>query len=191
MRIARKITLLAAVALLAMASAAGSANAAPVEVRSNATGAHCAPTCSIHVTGQNIKLYAHIPFFGELHRYTCNHEYTVAVDEDGNVGVSGFSFTAPSGSTPNPCSELEACNGTSWGGAITHNGAGAETMTVTAAICSPIVTCNGNLALPLNESAFGLSSEVSNARIGTSVCEIEGGTNHWQDEGDPVTLVHV
>jgi hypothetical protein len=188
-----RLAAMAATALAMIAAGAGTATAAPTEVMKDSTGGHCTPTCTVYFSGQNIKLYAHVPFFGELHRYTCNMRLIWTVNESGTGSVVAYPLPPSSGSSPNPCSEVTVCNGASWPGSIGHNGAGLESLVVTASICTPIVTCTGSLSLPLDETFAGFSSEVSNARIGTTACEIEGGTNHWTTtgEGDLVTLEHL
>ena len=110
MRLARKLFLLAAMALAAMALTAGTASAQEeaVEIENEVSGLHCdydAANCEHHVVGTS-SLLLH-QFGTEIPISACNDEFVASLDENGSGFIHEYeNDAAASGS----CTRV-ACNG--------------------------------------------------------------------------------
>lgn len=159
---------------------AASPPALAVEVEDGATGLHCDPTCVAHMAAQEIDIYAHIPFFGEVHQYACSSEQTLSTDEDGEGVLIGISFFGGL-SSPNPCDDISVCV-SAWGFHIRES-AGLMYLIIAACIDTPLTTCEGDLAVELqvNSSNEATRAEATGQQIEGTVCSIDGD---WTMEED-------
>ncbi len=109
MRLSRKLVLIAATALAAMAMAAGSASAQeePVNVFNEPSGTPCsfaAGNCFHHVVGVSV-LTTHV-FGAESQASGCNDEFVARLDANGTGTIPTYTNDAPTF----PCTRIK-CNG--------------------------------------------------------------------------------
>ncbi len=109
MRLARKLVLIAAMALAAMAMTAGTASAQeePVNVFNEGNGVACstvAGNCDLHVSGSSV-LTQHV-FGSESQASACNDEFVARLGPNGNGSIPTYTNNAPVA----PCTRIK-CNG--------------------------------------------------------------------------------
>ena len=119
MRIARKLMLLAAMAIAALAITASTAAAEiePVEVVNEATAEHCAPTCTVHATGSGTAISAH--FMGnEFPQLLCNDEFSGSISEgaEGEIHTQEWMPVSAGSCWKEPCGAdtQESGDGNHW-----------------------------------------------------------------------------
>jgi hypothetical protein len=196
MRLARKLMLLATMAIAAMALAAPSAfGQNDVEVTNEATGAHCGTLattpCSAHgVSTGSVTLTAHV-FGAESVQTVCNNEFTLQTDEDGNGRLINQNLSGAS-CTRQPCRDAD-------NNVLPWNGTGAETavgvLRLTVNFCvEPIgggsdTTCE--LEVPIKHSgghAYEFGTKDAKGNPVEIACHGTAGfrgevTGHWVSEG--------
>lgn len=189
MRIARKLALLASLALAAMAMTAGSASATgALEVYENDGGGsqHCGTVSVVdhEVTGGceaiatssgTVELEGEV-FGFHIHESDCDNVFTVNFNEDGTGFVSGFQIT-------NCSSNVTACNegGSESNPEIPWAFAGEEDAANTVggeiAVCintALLGTCSGIFNVAIDTSSEDYVVSADGEGIGSSACEIDG-----------------
>jgi hypothetical protein len=175
MRIARKLILVAAMALVAMAFSAASASA--VSVTTEPGGADCPDLsgstggCALHANGE-VQLQGHL-FGVESTSSDCNVELTGRVNKAGVGQVDAAKFTDHAGI--DDCTRTEC--GLPWGATISGTN---PTFAVNSTFC--VQTSNGTqqtctVALPITESGHSYSSSfhvAASANTNAPGCEVEG-----------------
>jgi hypothetical protein len=196
MRNARKVLLLAVMALAAMAFAASTASAQSLELTDEATGAHCPAVtlngtdvdggCLTHATSESaIELRKHV--FGiESHITSCNNEFAGRVSED----AQGYIFEqvlSGAGCARQACKPTG--EGTPWAASGAENtGTGAQGFLTTDFCVEPVgggtdETCE--IDVPFNaysnqhRQEYGQAGEMSSHGISGFRCELVG---HWNSE---------
>lgn len=203
MRIARKLFLLSALALVATAFAASSASAA-VTVNSEATGLGCGTVtvsghtvsggCALHANGE-VLLRGHV--FGiEATTSDCQIEFTGRVGTNGEGRVSGANMSNHAGSNAcvrKPCVEAGGAMAL-WPAHARETGPGTEVLNsefcITALDGSNTQRCLVNI--PISEGAdHDYESLIPDVRgtnhLNAPNCEIDGQIHI---EGTPVEIVH-
>jgi hypothetical protein len=123
MRFARKLFMLALLALAAMALGASSAAAdGAVEVLEESSQDHCGEVhieehlteggCEVlvHNASTHIQLIRHIPGTGEVIAEQCDNNYRINIGEDGEGYVNDFHASNPGGETAGCGSTVTACD---------------------------------------------------------------------------------
>jgi hypothetical protein len=202
MRTAQKVLRATIIALAALAFSATTASATGISVSEH--GFPCDDVvvndhavsggCASHVTSEGVVEFGvQIPFFGYVHQYTCNNEYTLRFDADGEGAITDLNFSGCATSTTE-CAEAQAHGGGSatWPAHAEESGAGE--LAFTAIVCIQLgagARCEGPLNLELQDtSAPGQNLELQSdprAPIGASVCRITG---HWLVENSSLTITH-
>jgi hypothetical protein len=198
MRFARKLTLLAVVAVAALAAMAPSASAlGGIEVKNDATGAHCPVVtgpdkdgkysggCYVHFLG-TAELTAHFLGFG-VHEASCTVEVEIRMDEDG-AGV----VTKMVGKTPgdaNCATVAPSCTDpANWTGSGEETDTAIVTINTTSVCINPAesdTNCQGDFQIEVNTSKEDSLTAATTASQNLGQCEIDfsGSVEHLAKDG--------
>jgi hypothetical protein len=206
MRLARKLFLLAAMAIAAMALTAPSAFAQNVEVEDEATDLHCPQVtlsanghdvtggCEIHAISEDNAVLRQHTVTGEVAISSCQNEFVGHVNENGLGYIASQELSPvgpPCGLTP--CDEVgsappNAHEDLPWPLGLFELGGGVEVLTTTF--------CVRNVSLPEGSQGTPCSVVVNTTTVGhayefsanEAACTEFGGaltlTGHWVTEGN-------